>query len=137
MAGLFPAVSVCWEVSSKLLLNSRFYQTEEGAALVDRAVRRLPNCRESFGKLTGGGSNTLPSIRGLWVLKVPVKSGLPGHSKPRVLPCNSASSQLLKRVVIVVVIIERKFLVFVQDLVEAKLELIRAIRGLYYILNFG
>jgi len=31
--------------------------------------------------------------------------------------------------VIVVIIVEREFLVLVQDLVEAKLELVRAIRG--------
>src|SRR5256884_9495859 len=44
------------------------------------------------------GSNTKPSVRGLWVLKGPVKLGLPGHSKPRVLPCSSVSLQLLIKI---------------------------------------
>src|SRR5436305_3959674 len=45
------------------------------------------------------GSNTKPSVRGLWVLKGPVKLGLPGHSKPRVLPCRSVLMHLLIMIV--------------------------------------
>src|SRR5882672_6977350 len=44
------------------------------------------------------GSNTKPSVRGLCVLKGPAKLGLPGHSKPRVLPWSSVSLQLLIKI---------------------------------------
>src|SRR5947208_16938982 len=44
------------------------------------------------------GSNTKPSVRGMWVLKGPVKLGFPGDSNPRVLPCSSVSSQLLVQI---------------------------------------
>src|SRR5262249_60725894 len=43
--------------------------------------------------------NTLPSMRGSCVLIFPRRSGLPGHSKPSVLPCDTGPSQLLSRVV--------------------------------------
>src|ERR1700739_640089 len=44
------------------------------------------------------GSKTNPSVRGSCVLNGAAKLGLPGHSKPKVLPCSSVSLQLLIKI---------------------------------------
>src|SRR6266478_105572 len=81
---LFPNRGVLERPMSQLLIGG-----------LQQSVRgELPNVPSALSaKIVG--SKTKPSLRGLWVMNLPVISGLPGHSKPSVLPSNSASSQLL------------------------------------------
>ena len=52
-------------------------------------------------------------------------------------PRQLEDSERIQRVIIVVIIIEREFLILVQDLVKAQLELIRSICGFNHVLNLG
>src|SRR5260370_8088776 len=60
---------------------------------------------------------------------------------PREIAQRTASElknrERIQSVVIIVVIIDGELLVLVQDLVEANLELIRAVRGFDHVLSFG
>src|ERR1700675_1847550 len=57
----------------------------------------VPSALSAINNLVAS-EKTLPLIRGFCVLIFPARSGLPGHSKPSVLPCSSWSSQLLMRI---------------------------------------
>src|ERR1700758_3855283 len=58
----------------------------------------FPICPSWLSVNNVGSLKIFPLIRGFCVLIFPRRSGLPGHSKPSVLPCSSWSSQLLMRI---------------------------------------
>src|SRR5215469_3205398 len=67
--------------------------------LQQRARGTLPKVPSGMLFVIWLGSKTNPSILGSCVLKAgATKLGLPGHSNPSVLPCNSVSLQLLIRI---------------------------------------
>src|SRR6266850_1074046 len=83
--------------------------------------------------IDSGGADS-PRMAGVDLLRM---SDNPAGEITQRTACQLEDGERIQRVVIIVIIIEREFLVRVQDLVEAKLELVRAIRGFNDVLGLG